>query len=164
VIDRYLAWAKERHKQTSFQEVSRYCRLHIRPQFGGSRVAELTRGFVQQVYDRLRHAPQVRAKIVTWSRAIWAWAEKRDLVGDGRNPFVIETGVQKPRRERVLSPEEYQRLWRALDRHRYRGTIPNASLWAIEFLILSPLRKTEAFRLRWENVDLDHHVIQVEEH
>ena len=164
VIDRYLAWAKGRHKQTSFQEVSRYARLHIRRQFGGVKVAELTRGAVQQVYDRLRHAPQVRLKIVMWSRAIWSWAEKRDLVGDGRNPFVIETGVQKTRRERVLSPEEYQRLWQALDRHRYRATIPDVSLWAIEFLMLSPLRKTEAFRLRWESVDLQDQLIQVAEH
>jgi hypothetical protein len=31
VIDRYLAWAVDHHKKGSFQEVSRYCRLHIIP-------------------------------------------------------------------------------------------------------------------------------------
>jgi integrase len=106
----------------------------------------------------------VRAKIIQWSRAIWAWAEKRDLVGNNRNPFVILIKLRKPRRDRVLSPNEYQRLWAALERYRHRGAIPNVSLWAIEFLMLSPLRKTEAFRLRWENVDFGQRVIRVVEH
>ncbi|MPR12382.1 tyrosine-type recombinase/integrase [Microvirga tunisiensis] len=164
VIDRYLVWAQGHHKESSFKEVSRFGRLHIRRHFGDVLVSDLTRGQVQRVYDRLRQAPHVRAKIIQWSRAIWAWAEKRDLVGDSRNPFVIVISVRKPRRDRVLSSEEYQRLWAALERHRYRGVIPNVSLWAIEFLMLSPLRKTEAFRLRWENVDFVQRVIRVVEH
>src|SRR4051812_7393176 len=149
VIERYLAWARDHHKATSFEEVSRYCRLHIRPQFGTIRALDLTKGHVQQVYDRLKQAPHVRAKIVNWSRATWAWAEKRDLVGNSRNPFAIETKVRKARRDRVLTPEEYHRLWTTLERHRCRGAIPNVSLWAIEFLMLSAVRKTEAFRIRW---------------
>lgn len=164
VVDRYLSWAADHHKDSSFQEVSRFARLHIRLNFGGFRLTDLTRGRVQQIYDKLKHAPHVRAKIVSWSRAIWAWAEKRELAGNGRNPFVIETGVPKPRRKRVLSANEYQRLWAAIERHRFRGAIPNVSLWAIEFLMLAPVRKTEAFRLRWENVDIEGRVIRLVEH
>ena len=164
VIDRYLAWAATNHKPTSLAEVSRYIRLHIRPRFGASRVADLTTGGVQQVYDRIKHGPHFRAKIITWSRTIWAWGEKRDLVGTGRNPFMIDLGVRKARRSRVLCPEEYQRLWSAIESHRHRGAIRNVSLWVIEFLMLSPIRKTEAFRLRWENVDLEARVIRLAEH
>jgi integrase len=72
--------------------------------------------------------------------------------------------LPRPRRNRVLTPEEYQRLWTALEQYRYRGAIPNVSLWAIEFLMLSPLRKQEAFRLRWENVDFERRVVQLVEH
>src|SRR4028118_2137298 len=97
VIDRYLAWASDHHKRSSYQEVNRFCRLHIRQRFGLARVSHLTRGHVQQVYDRLKQAPHFRAKIITWSRTIWSWGEKRDLVGEGRNPFVIEMRVSKPR-------------------------------------------------------------------
>ena len=164
VIDKYLDWATGHHKETSLTEVRRYCRLHIRPRFGGFTVSNLTRGSVQQVYDKIEQAPHFRAKIIAWARSIWTWAEKRDLVGDFRNPFVIDVGVPKARRARVLAPQEYQRLWQAIEVHRYRGTIRNVSLWAIEFLVLSPLRKTEVFRLRWENVDLDRKIIRVVEH
>jgi integrase len=153
VIDRYLSWAADHHKGSSFVEVGRFCRLHIRPQFGTFRLADLTRGRVQQGYDKLKQAPHFRAKIITWSRTIWSWGEKRDLVGEGRNPFAIKIQVPKPRRDRVLSPEEYRRLWSAIEHHRYRGAIRNVSLWAIEFLLLSPVRKSEAFRLRWEQID-----------
>lgn len=163
-IDRYLAWAEHHHKPTSYTEVSRFCRLHIRRHFGSLGITAMTRGHVQQVYDHLRQAPHVRAKIVNWSRTIWSWAEKRDLVGNGRNPFMIELNVRKPRRDRILGPDEYQRLWAALAGQRYRGAIPAVSLWAIEFLMLAPVRKSEAFRLRWEQVDFEHRVICLTEH
>jgi integrase len=164
VIDRYLSWASDHHKSSSFQEVGRFCRLHIRPQFGGFLVTDLTRGRVQQAYDKLKQAPHFRAKIITWSRTIWSWGEKRELVGEGRNPFAIQIRVSKPRRDRVLSTDEYRRLWEAIERHRYRGTIRNVSLWAIEFLLLCPMRKSEAFQLRWEYVDLTAQTIRVIQH
>jgi integrase len=164
LIDKYLLWASDHHKSTSFEEVSRFCRLHIRQQFGGFCIADLTRGRVQQTYDKLRHAPHFRAKIVAWSRTIWSWGERRDLVGEGRNPFVIKVRVPKPRRNRVLLPDEYHRIWEAVERHRYRGAIRNVSLLAIEFLLLSPIRKSEAFRLRWEHVDLAKGIIRLVQH
>jgi integrase len=164
VIDRYLSWASDHHKSSSYQEVSRFCRLHIRHRFGAIRVSDLTRGHVQQVYDRLKQAPHFRAKIITWSRTIWSWGERRDLVGEGRNPFIIQMLVSKPRRDRVLSSDEYRRLWEAIERYRYRGAIRNVSLWAIEFLLLSPVRKSEAFRLRWEHIDLPRRTIRLIQH
>ncbi|WP_134499058.1 integrase arm-type DNA-binding domain-containing protein [Microvirga pakistanensis] len=164
VIDRYLSWASDHHKSSSFQEVGRFCRLHIRPQFGGFLVADLTRGRVQQTYDKLRQAPHFRAKIITWSRTIWAWGEKRELVGEGRNPFAIEMRVSRPRRDRVLSTDEYRCLWEAIERHRYRGAIRNVSLWAIEFLLLCPMRKSEAFQLKWEHIDLTAQIIRLIQH
>jgi hypothetical protein len=57
VIDRYLIWAHGHHKESSFKEVSRFCRLHIRRYFGEVIVSDLTRGQVQQVYDRLMIHP-----------------------------------------------------------------------------------------------------------
>ena len=164
VIDKYLEWADGHHKETSLAEVRRYCRVHIRPRFGDSMVSVLTRGSVQQVYDRMRQAPHSRAKVIAWARSIWTWGEKRELVGDTRNPFVIDIGVSKPRRARVLTPDEYKRLWQALEKHRFHGGIRSVSLWAIEFLMLSPLRKSEVFRLRWEIVDLDRNQIRVVQH
>jgi integrase len=164
VIDKYLSWAADHHKSNSFAEVGRFCRLHIRTRFGMFRVTDLTRGRVQQVYDKLKQAPHFRAKIITWSRTIWSWGEKRDLIGEGRNPFAIEMQVPKPKRDRVLSSDEYRRLWDAIEHYRYRGTVRNVSLWAIEFLLLSPLRKSEAFRLRWEQIDHTTHSIRLIQH
>jgi integrase len=164
VIDKYLLWASNHHKISSFKEVNRFCRLHIRPQFGGFCVADLTRGRVQQIYDKFKQAPHFRAKIIAWSRSIWSWGERRDLVGEGRNPFVIEIRVPKPRRDRVLALDEYHRIWKAIEHHRCRGAIRNVSLWAIEFLVLCPIRKSEAFRLRWEHIDLAAGIIRVVQH
>jgi integrase len=77
---------------------------------------------------------------------------------------VIDVNVPRPRRSRILAPEEYRALWLAIDALRYQGTVKRVSLWAIQFLVLTPLRKTEVFRLRWEHVDRDRGIIQVHEH
>ncbi|WP_460452589.1 tyrosine-type recombinase/integrase, partial [Alsobacter sp. SYSU BS001988] len=164
VIDRYLAWAEDHHKPGSFKEVSRFARLHIRRHFGSMRLSELTRGHVQQVFDRGRNTSNFKVKMISWARAIWGWGERREMVGDGKNPFVIETGTPRPRRGRVLAPDEYCRLWLAIESHRHQGAIRNVALWAIEFLMLAPLRKSEALRLRWESVYLERRMILLTEH
>jgi integrase len=164
VLDAYLRWAETHHKPSSLEQVQRCCRLQLRPRFGEFRCDRLTRGVVQRLYDRMTEAPHYRARIIDWGRSIWAWAERRELVGGQQNPFLIETGVQRKRRQRILSAEEYARLWGVLRSYRHRQVIPPATLWAIEMLMITPLRKTEAFRLRWENVRADEGVLLVTDH
>jgi integrase len=164
IIDHYLAWAEKNHKPTSLEEVRRYCRLHLRKLFGEIQCNSLTRGVVQQIYDGLDHSPSFSAKIIDWSRVMWSWADRREMVDDRRNPFQIDRRITKSRRKRILSPEEYRRLWAVIEQYRYIGTIPNVTIWAVEMLMLTPLRKTEVFRMQWKNVSKDAGIILVEEH
>jgi len=164
IIDKYLEYALEHHKPTSLREVQNYCRLHIRKHFGDLPCQKISKGYVQRIFDGLKQAPHYRSKIIQWSRIIWSWAEQRELVGEQRNPFTIETRVPKPKRSRILSPDEYSRLWQAIEKYRYKGVIPKISLYAIEMLILTPLRKNECFQLEWTNVDFDTKTILVTAH
>jgi integrase len=164
VLDAYLRWAETHHKPTSLEQVQRCCRLQLRPRFGQFACDQLSRGVVQRVYDHMTEVPQYRARIIDWGRSIWTWGERRELVGPQRNPFAIETGVQRKRRQRILSDDEYSRLWTALKSYQHRRIIPPTTLWAIEMLMITPLRKSEVFRLRWQNVKTAEGLMLVTEH
>jgi hypothetical protein len=140
LIDKYLLFAADNHKPTSLKEVQTYSRLHIRKYFGDMPCQKMSKGHVQLIYDRIKQSPHYKAKIIQWSRIIWGWAEKRELIGEQRNPFCIETKVPSAKRRRILSENEYRRLWKAIEKYRYQGIIPKISLLAIEMLILTPLR------------------------
>jgi integrase len=164
LIDKYLAYASENHKPTSLKEVQTHSRLHIRKHFGDIPCQKISKGLVQRIYGGLQQSPHYRAKIIQWSRIIWGWAEKRELVGEQRNPFCIETKVPAPKRSRILSEKEYRQLWEAIEKYRFKGVIPKISLLAMEMLILTPLRKNECFQLRWEYIHLEDNKILVTEH
>ena len=128
IIDAYLNWDEKNHKPTSLEEIQRYCRLHIRRLFGDFHCSKLSRGVVQRIYDDMAFAEHFAAKIIDWSHTIWGWGDKRELVDDRRNPFKIEKRVTKSRRKRILSMDEYRRLWSVIHYHRYHGTISNMTL------------------------------------
>ncbi len=165
VVDAYLVWVASNRKQTSIREVTSYCNNHIKPLFGKIFICDLTLGSVQRTYDRLHNsmATSFRNKMIDWARTIWNWGKKREKV-EGENPFLIVKERTKKRRKRILQPEEFALVWNALEQYRYNGCISKTSLLAIEMFILTPLRKTEVFRLQWQNVDIPANTIWVKEH
>jgi len=165
LIDAYLVWVASNRKERSIKEVTRFCEKYLRPMFGKLTIEELTKGATQTKYDGLKGKMKnsYRNKLYEWARTIWFWGHKRGRV-EGENPFLIAKEFSPKRRKRVLGPDEFHRLWQTIERQRKHGSIGNITLNAIEFFLLTPLRKTEVFRLRWHNVDLDKNMIRVVDH
>jgi integrase len=165
VIDAYLVWATTHHKESSLKEVQTYCRRLIRPRFGTFAVADLSFGVVQRAYDTMLEGMAVSYanKMIDWARVMWNWGKRREHV-EGENPFNIDKRSVRRRRKRILNPEEFARVWDSLEKYRYQGSIRNIALLAIEMFLLTPLRKTEVFRLKWQNVNEKEGVIRVVEH
>jgi integrase len=164
-VDAYLVHAGSNHKKTSLREVTTYCNLYLKPLFGDEYICDMSRGLVQRKYDKLLDTRAITYvnKMIAWGRSIWNWALRRERV-EGENPFLIEKKKTKKRRKRILKPDEFAKLWTALEKHRHRGTICNVSLNAIEMFVLTPLRKTEVFRLRWNHVDDTNNMVSVIAH
>jgi integrase len=144
-------------------------RCHIKPLLGTRRVRDIGRGdierFQQAVADGrtahdLRTGPRGRS-IVTGGKgaarltmmllsAIFSFAISRGLRQD--NPCVGVARFKPGRFERFLSAVELVRLGQALSAALEAGANPTA-IAAIRLLAITGMRRGEALRLRWNEVD-----------
>ncbi len=91
-----------------------------------------------------------------FTRIIFDWE-----LADMRNPAQGIKRFALPKRERFLSPEERQRLHAVIEAGLKippgrRGHINQASVWALELLMLTGRRRDEILRLTWTMVDWQH--------
>ena len=141
---------------------------HITPLIGKLVARDLNRAAVQRMVDAIAAGKTART-IKTKSRGkavvkggaiaaartaelfggIWSWSSKRGLV-DGPNPaHGLETYRAAPK-DRVLSPSELAALGTVL---REQACVQPAAATAIRLLALTGLRREEACRLRWAEID-----------
>lgn len=136
---------------------------HIKPLVGQRAIAELERKHVEAMYSaivagktkadiktklrgvaRVRGGPGTAVKSLDLLSSIYRFAIRKGLVD--RNPCLgIETPADN-RRTRYLSPEEYERLGKALVKLSDEG-LPSQVRHAIEALALTGCRKNEILTL-----------------
>lgn len=153
---------------------------HIKPQLGNRPAGSLKRRdvekFMHAVIDgktagvwktdkkrgraRVTGGPGTAAKAVGLLSTIYNYAIRKGWVDE--NPCV---GVEKPaenKRDRHLSPEEYEKLGNALDEAKEGGVNPIA-LAAIRALALTGCRRNEILHLCCEEVDVQGRCLRLEE-
>jgi hypothetical protein len=150
---------------------------HIVPLIGDVPVRDLKRSDVQRMADAIaagktsgtfKSKPRGRAvvtggagtaaRVVELLGGICSWAEKRDLV-PGPNPTRgVETMRGEPK-ERVLSPAELAELGKAIRAHEVSAPMAAA---AVKLIALTGMRRSEACRLRWREIDEDGHCLRLE--
>lgn len=97
-------------------------------------------------------------RVVELLGGIYSWAEKRDLV-QGPNPTRGVETIRGEPKERVLSPSEMAELGKALRAHEAKAPMATA---AIKLISLTGLRRSEACRLRWREIDEAGHCLRLE--
>ncbi|MCB9750739.1 MAG: site-specific integrase [Myxococcales bacterium] len=137
-------------------------RLYLLPQLGELPLHTITRAHVAAVHREHRAIPcaanqAVRVLSVIFSRAIeWGVLSERAF-----NPAHRLRKYRERRRERFLTPDERQRLERALQvgletRAGRPGAIGWANAAAVRLLAWTGMRRGEVLALRWEMVDYRH--------
>ena len=84
---------------------------------------------------------------------IYNAAENRGLIPEASNPCGLVVKNRERKRERFLTPDEFQRLERALREVTGCRRVSPYSVAAIRLLILTGCRKREILDLRWEFMD-----------
>jgi len=147
---------------------------HIVPLIGDVSVKDLKRSDVQRMADAIASGKTAgvfkgkargravatggsgtACRVVELLGGIYSWAEKRDLV-QGPNPTRGVETIRGEPKERVLSPSEMAELGKALRAHEAKAPIATAAI------SLTGLRRSEACRLRWREIDEAGHCLRLE--
>jgi integrase len=139
----------------------RHLAEHILPALGDRDFESVTRSDVQRLHASLRTIPATANYVVNvigslYKRIITDWE-----LSDMRHPTHGVKLFKMRVRERFLSPEERQRVHEAMEAGLRipagrKGHLEPRSVWALQLLSLTGLRRDEIRDLTWPMVDWQH--------
>jgi integrase len=145
-IERYLERKRASLKPSSFAEAGRYLRGHASP-LHRLRLDQIDRRKVAALLGDIETScgPVSRNRLRSYLSAFFSWCIQEGLLD--QNP-VAGTGkaAEGGSRERVLTPEELRKLWRALGDDEFSNVT--------RLLLLTGQRRNEIGKLQWSEVDL----------
>ncbi|WP_271950344.1 site-specific integrase [Ruegeria faecimaris] len=166
--------AKKRHGLTLnelFQRfLEEYGQFHLRPStvkgyrqlhraniansLGKRPISSITRNDLLQFHRDHANTPYTANRLIALIRRLYNWAENIGLCDD-HNPATGVKPYTERAVERLLTKEETERLAQALDYVRTNHPGSDASLNAIVFMFFTGCRRSEALRMRWDELDFD---------
>jgi integrase len=144
----------ERHaqrKKRSWKEDRRQLAKDVRPRWGARKASDIARkdiiGLLNSIVDR--GAPIQANRTLACIRKLFAFGVKQALIA--ASPCVqIDAPAREERRQRVLTEDEIERLWRALE----GGVLGRTLGDALKLMLLTGQRVGEVSSLEWSEVDL----------
>jgi integrase len=131
-------------------------RLHVLPVVGDMPPEDVTSEDFLRVLEGAakRGGPSMGPRVRELLSAVWRWIEQRPRMLGVKLPPVSpmrelprDVGAATRERERVLSPAEVRRFWRATEGEGLEGE-------ALRFMLLTAARVREATGLPWSELDL----------
>jgi len=158
---KYLAWAKV-NKKTWKEDQDRWCH-HVEPHLKSLKMDKVTPRDVEKVLDMMRgsgnrmgkpYAPQTVKHVLILQKRVFNWAIRRDLYS-GTNPCLkVKAPKFDNRVNNPLSKEELKGLLSVLDSwENQRGAL------VVKFALYTGKRRGEILSLRWQDVDLENHLM-----
>ena len=136
-----------RYKRKAIDLIEGRLKHDVEPRLGRRRIGDIRRGEVQAIVDDLTpvaSGSSVRG-VVNSLRALYTWAEDRDLVSHNPAARVKLPAMNATPIERVATPAEFARLLAAL------GTV-DALAYGLAAYAMA--RAEQIRRARWQDVDL----------
>lgn len=149
MLGRYLATLPCSGKKPSTIIDERFYGAWWSKRVSGKRVNQLTPDLLEQIKGELSekgHAPQTILHYMKFLRHVLYVTVGKSRLPE--NPFEkVKLKAIRAGRTRFLSPKEEAQLYKAIG--------PTYAPW-VRLAILTGMRKSEQFRLRWTDVDLEH--------
>src|SRR6185437_13637544 len=149
ILCRYLAVLPCSEKKPSTIADERHYGAWWSKRLSGKRVNQLTSDLLEQIKGELtekNHAPQTILHYMKFLRHVLYATVGKSVLPE--NPFEkVKLKAIRAGRTRFLSPREETMLYEAIG--------PTYAPW-VRLAILTGMRKSEQFRLRWTDVDMEH--------
>lgn len=148
----YMPFARQTKRSAQDDE----CRLRVQiyPRFGSRKLMDIQTREVQQFHADMKesHCAATANRHLSLISRMYKLAVQWGRVD--RNPCLgISKFKENNQRQRFLTPEEIQRVYKAMESEPNRTAVA-----ALKFLLLTGARREEALKARWENVHLDNGV------
>lgn len=176
--DQYLSEVSDTHKKASTAgEDRRMLKLHMRPRFGGRKIAEIDRADVAGLHAALKNTPVMANRVVSLLSHMLNHAVDKGVRPEGSNPCSKIKRYAEQSQERFLSLDELGRLGSALleaetvgipwqpdpgkkTKHAPKAenrfnTIGQHAAAALRLLLFTGARLREILHLKWDQVDFD---------
>jgi integrase len=151
VQDRYLPFVKSYKRSWSTDES--ILRNYVLPALGALALDRITRDDVLRLiqHHRQTHLPSSSNRVLILCRYLFNLGLKWEIPGVTANPSKgIPRFQENNRRERYLSPDETQRLFKTL-----KDSLNPSLRDIVPMLLLTGARKNEVLQARWEDLDLE---------
>lgn len=128
-------------------------KMDILPHIGSKKLADVKRQDIERIHSKVTESGRkVRAnRILSNIHRVFNLAIDWELIE--RNPAARISRNRETPRDRFLSPDEFERLFRVLD-----GCPEQTCADAIKIIMLTGSRKGEVLQMCWDQLDLDNGV------
>lgn len=133
----------------------------IVPALGHHKIADLTRADVSRFHHDQRETPYLANRALAVLSKMLNLAEIWGLRDDNTNPCRHVSRYREKKRERYLTNAELKRLGEVLAKAEAANRESPYFIAAIRLLILTGARLAEITTLKWEHVDLEHHLLRL---
>ena len=136
-------------------EYKRAVEKFINPALGSLSIGDVTSADVARFHYKLRDIPYQANRALGVLSKMMGLAEKWHYRTPNTNPCKGLEKYPEIKRERFLTKEELQRLYKVLDDAEAKGTENRYFIAAIKLLLMTGARHREITELKWSYVDLE---------
>lgn len=165
VLQEYLNEYSAKHKKPSTHFMDkRLAELYINKYLGEIAITELTLAHISKFNNQIgdRSKSQANHCLALISHFL-NWCETLDYRPINSNPCKKVKKYKLQNRDRVLSHEEYHRLFEALEKGKQYNIYSPFAFDIIKFLALTGCRLSEAKDLTWDEVDIDNSLLRLKD-
>lgn len=163
LAERYMEeHARPKKRPLSVESDERLLRIHILPRLGRHRVADVDRAAVSELHHAMRETPTQANRALALLSKMFNLAEQWGYRPDHSNPTRHVDRFKERPKERFLSSAELARLGDALREAETAESEHPSALLAIRLLALTGARRNEILCLRWDEVDFERGLIDID--